>query len=563
MSQPSDSFDAFSLKSEIFQAVNELGFKEPTPVQAATIPQLLQGRDVIGLAQTGTGKTAAFSLPILNNIDWNSRETQVLIQAPTRELAQQVAEAMASFAKHIAKVRVVAIYGGDSYTRQIKDLKRGAQIVVGTPGRTIDHLERGHLKLDNVTHFVLDEADEMLRMGFIEDIETILSKVPAEAQKALFSATMPKPIHTIAKKYLQDPVDIAIKSSGSKHENIEQHYCLVNHQRKQGFLQQFFAGVEFSRTIVFVRTKALTEDVAAALNEAKLSALAIHGDMPQAMRLKAIDRFKAGKATILCATDVAARGLDIEDVDWVINMDVPFDVETYTHRIGRTGRAGRKGSSLTLLTPREKFFLKQINRKFKNALTEYEPPSIETINAKRVDAYCDRVLEILNHDGKKRQQFDEIVRRIQAASQADVAEIAAAIAVMHDQKSPLFLKAEKQQPRENKRAQFGKGERFDGKRQQRTKFAKPNGKFGKRSGKQSDCKMEQYKLDVGKAHGVRAGNIVGAIANEAGLDSSYIDGLKIHDQTSTVYLPEGMPKNIMQTLKKAWVCGRQLNIAKS
>ncbi|WED43652.1 DEAD/DEAH box helicase [Legionella cardiaca] len=550
MTQELLNFSALNLSATLLKALEDMKFKTPSPVQAQTIPLLLQGRDVIAQAQTGTGKTAAFALPILQRLSAKSQATQALILAPTRELAIQVAEQFELLSAH-SNVSVSVLCGGQDYRRQLKQLREGAQIVVGTPGRILDHIDRGTLQLGNLTTFVLDEADEMLRMGFIEDVETILAKLPAEKQIALFSATMPSRIRHIANSYLNNPESVEIRAETATVKAIEQRFLFASGAQKPDALLRILAVEEYQGVIVFVRTKSSTEDVAQSLQQQGYRAMAIHGDITQALREKVIAQFRQGSIDILVATDVAARGLDVERVTHVINYDVPHDCETYVHRIGRTGRAGRSGVTVLFVTPKEARILNTIERHTRQRIEKIVVPNDHAIQMARQERFMANIKMRLQHEHLPSYQY--LVEEFLKQNQVSAVDVAAALALMLNQdkpwkrelpKPPRVAREARVQERDNNNFKSGRGQKSDrGRKQFR-----------------DDYPQELFRLDVGRVHGVKPGNIVGAIANEAGLESRYITGLKIHEDHSTVRLPQGMSKKIFQDLNGAWVCGRQLKL---
>ncbi|KAF1711226.1 ATP-dependent RNA helicase [Pseudoxanthomonas kalamensis DSM 18571] len=565
-------FADLGLAAPVQQAVTELGYESPSPIQMATIPALLAGRDVLGQAQTGTGKTAAFALPVLSGLDLSRTLPQALVLAPTRELAIQVAEAFQRYAARLPGFHVVPIYGGQSYGPQLHSLRRGAHVVVGTPGRVIDHLNRGSLDLSGLTTLVLDEADEMLRMGFIDDVETVLKKVPESRQVALFSATMPKQIHRIAQTYLRDPVEVTIAAKTTTATNIRQRYWFGSGMHKLEALTRILEAEPFDAMIVFARTKAATEELAGKLQARGLAAAAINGDMQQAQREKTIGQLKDGKLDVLVATDVAARGLDVERISHVLNYDIPYDTESYVHRIGRTGRAGRSGEAILFVTPREKGMLRAIERATRQPIEEMSLPSAEAVNDRRVARFLGRISEALA-DGDT-AEFRPLIETYEREHDVPAVEIAAALARLLQGDAPLLLppdsprasrKPEVRETREGERpAPRARAEaRPPRPREDRDqaptrapRFDKPD----KPPRGAPEIGMESFRIEVGHAHGVKPSNIVGAIANEAGLESRYIGRIDIHDDHSVLDLPEGMPKETLLHLKKVWVAGQQLRI---
>ncbi|MEL1265144.1 DEAD/DEAH box helicase [Pseudoxanthomonas putridarboris] len=573
-------FADLNLPATVMAAIAEVGYETPSPIQAATIPAMLAGRDVLGTAQTGTGKTAAFALPVLANIDMQAGKPQALVLAPTRELAIQVAEAFQKYAGKIPGFHVLPIYGGQSYHPQLHALKRGVHVVVGTPGRVIDHLERGSLDLSGLTTLVLDEADEMLRMGFIDDVETVLKKTPETRQVALFSATMPPAIRRIAQTYLKDPVEVNIASKTTTSANIRQRYWWVSGMHKLDALTRILEVEPFDGMIVFARTKAATEELADKLQARGLAAAAINGDMQQAAREKTIQQLKDGKLDILVATDVAARGLDVERVSHVLNYDIPYDTESYVHRIGRTGRAGRSGEAILFVTPREKGMLRAIERATRQPIEEMQLPSVEAVNDRRVERFLSRITDTLA--AGKAGEFRALIERYEREQNVPAVDIAAALAQLVQGDTPLLLSQDRA-PRERpvggasaptgkygrsgnvgaeapptRSARFDKPERP---RIERPDFDRPRADKPPRGA--PEVGMESYRIEVGHAHGVKPANIVGAIANEAGLESRYIGRIDIHDDYTVLDLPEGMPREVLTHLKKVWVSGQQLRIHKA
>lgn len=548
MNQETNSFASLGLSQALLKALEDLQYINPSPIQQQTIPWLLQGKDLIGQAQTGTGKTAAFALPVLQMLAPQQPDTQALVLAPTRELAIQVAEQFERLSAYQNGTRIAVLCGGQEYRPQLKKLKEGAQVVVGTPGRILDHLERGSLSLANLKTFILDEADEMLRMGFIEDVETILAKLPAAKQMALFSATMPSRIRQIANQYLKNPVSIEIRMETATVKSIEQRFLFAQQAQKPEALLRVLAVEAYQSVIVFVRTKTSADIVAELLQQYGHRAMAIHGDLTQALRERIISQFKQGTIDILVATDVAARGLDVDRVTHVINYDIAQDCETYVHRIGRTGRAGRSGVAVLFVTPKEGRLLNLIERHTRQRIQKIAMPSDQAIHAARKERFLSEISARLQHENKPAYQ-KMLEEYLKDNPHVSALEVAAALALQLNQDksfySQLAFSASPEPVTEGHKKKRGKHE-FKKEKEPRASHA--------------DYPRELYRLDVGRVHGVKAGNIVGAIANEAGLQSRYITELKIHDHYSTVCLPSGMPKDIMRELNKAWVCGRQLNL---
>ena len=548
---PNIRFSDLALPEPLMRALADVGYESPSPIQAATIPPLLQGRDVLGQAQTGTGKTAAFALPILAQLDASARKPQALVLAPTRELAIQVAEAFQTYSKHLPGFQVLPVYGGQGYGQQLSALRRGVQVVVGTPGRVIDHLERGTLDLSELRCLVLDEADEMLRMGFIDDVETVLKKTPETRQVALFSATMPAQIKRIAQTYLKDPVEVSIKATTTTATSIRQRYWMVSGLHKLDALTRILEAEPFDAMIVFARTKLGTEELADKLAARGLAAAAINGDLEQKQRERIIAQLKDGRIDVLVATDVAARGLDVERISHVLNYDIPYDTESYVHRIGRTGRAGRSGEAILFVTPRERGMLRAIERATRQPIEQMELPSVEAVNERRVAKFMERIGSGLQADDLG--QYRELVERYESEHDVPAIEIAAALARQLQGDTPLLLEPPKERP---KPARFERPEQAD----RPARRPRPAQEIGTRP---PEVGMETFRIEAGHAHGVQPGNIVGAIANEADLESRYIGRIDIRDDYSLVDLPEGMPREILEHLKKVRVGGQQLRMRRA
>jgi len=576
--QPQIVFEDLNIAAPLLQSVKELGYETPSPIQAETIPLLLEGKDVIGQAQTGTGKTGAFALPLLSNIDLSQKLPQVLVLAPTRELAIQVAEAFQTYARHMKGFHVLPIYGGQSYDIQLRQLKRGVHVVVGTPGRVMDHMRRKTLNLTNLKALVLDEADEMLRMGFIDDVKWVLEQTPAERQIALFSATMPSVIRRIAEQHLNNPTQVTIKVKEATAETIRQRYWMVSGRNKLDALTRILEAEAFDAVIIFVRTKTATEDLAEKLEARGYSATALNGDIAQKQRENTVNRLKKGHLDIIVATDVAARGLDVQRVSHVINYDVPHDTESYIHRIGRTGRAGREGDAILFISPREKRMLFAIERATRKTIEKFEMPTTDIINDKRIAEYKQRITETLE-SGEGLELFAEIVEQYRQEHNVPANEIAAALAKMVQGDTPLLLKDQPQRKERAERPERGqrserpqrsdRNPRFDAPEDKRRSTRNPadnqyedddiKSRRESPRGPKLEQGMERFRLDVGEVHGVKPGNIVGAIANEIGLESEFIGRVQILDDYSIVDLPDGMPKAIFSDLKKIQVCGQRLN----
>jgi ATP-dependent RNA helicase DeaD len=582
-------FGDLGLPEPLLAALAEVGYESPSPIQAATIPALLAGRDVLGTAQTGTGKTAAFALPVLANLDLSKGKPQALVLAPTRELAIQVAEAFQRYATKMPGFHVLPIYGGQGYGPQLAALRRGVHVVVGTPGRVIDHLNRGSLDLSELKCLVLDEADEMLRMGFIDDVEAVLKKTPPTRQVALFSATMPAPIRRIAQTYLNEPAEVNIAAKTTTSANIRQRYWFVSGMHKLDALTRIIEAEPFDAMIVFARTKAGTEELAQKLQARGQAAAAINGDLQQQQRERIIQQLKDGKLDVLVATDVAARGLDVERISHVLNYDIPYGTESYVHRIGRTGRAGRSGEAILFVTPREKGMLRAIERATRQPIEEMRLPSVEAVNDRRVAKFFERISGALEAGGL--ESYRDLVARYAGEHGLPESEVAAALAKLLQGDTPLLLEANDPPPRaprfEREPREGGRDDRRpprpprDGEgfapRPPRAHDGEPaahpprayDAEYGTRAPRAAkpprsapDAGMETYRVEVGHVHGVKPGNIVGAIANEAGLESRYIGRIDIHEDHSILDLPEGMPPEIMSHLQKAWVVGQQLRISR-
>ena len=627
------SFNDLKLPQPLLDALRDVGYETPSPIQAATIPPLLEGRDLVGQAQTGTGKPAAFALPVLARVDVSRPHTQALVLAPTRELAIQVAEAFQKYATKLPGFHVLPIYGGQPYGAQLHGLKRGAHVVVGTPGRVIDHLERKTLDLSQLTTLVLDEADEMLRMGFIDDVKTVLEKTPETRQVALFSATMPPVIRKIAQTYLRDPAEVTIAAKTTTAANIRQRYWLVSgHHNKIDALTRILEAEAFDAMIVFTRTKQATEELAEKLEARGFSAAAINGDIAQAQRERTVQRLKDGQLDILVATDVAARGLDVERISHVLNFDIPYDTESYVHRIGRTGRAGRNGDAILFVAPRERGMLRAIERATRQTIESMNLPSVEAVNDRRVAKFMERIEEMLTEGGL--EQFEDLIARYESEHEVTALQIAAALAKLVQGRKPLLMPPDPE-PRFGQRDERPRRAHDDPRpqwnpestpRPQRSLRGKPEVRDHRMKPAPTHQPMERqhaptpfqnpgeavapaprppreeraapparsqveefrseapalrerprresrerapeegmltYRVEVGHQHSVKPANIVGAIANEAGLDSKHIGRIEILDDHTMIDLPAGMPDDVFKHLKKVWVSGQQLRITRS
>jgi ATP-dependent RNA helicase DeaD len=569
-------FRDLALGEPLLRALDEVGYESPSPIQAQTIPPLLEGRDVLGQAQTGTGKTAAFALPALNRTDLFHAVPQTLVLAPTRELAIQVAEAFQKYATHLAGFRVLPIYGGQSYEPQLKGLRRGIHVVVGTPGRVVDHIKRGTLKLDALRMLVLDEADEMLRMGFIDDVEWVLQQTPPTRQVALFSATMPSQIRRVAQAHLKDPVEIHVKAKTTTAANIRQRWWMVAGANKLEGLTRILEAETFDGMIIFARTKIATTELAEKLEARGFNAAALNGDLDQKSRERTIGRLRDGSLDILVATDVAARGLDVERISHVLNYDIPTDTESYVHRIGRTGRAGRSGEAILFVAPREQHLLRAIERATRQRIDQMSLPTDEALQDRRAQRFRQSILDVLASPGAQ-AELDRLQQAIEsmqtdqgiaasriAAALAHVAQTGGRIPPAPDEASTKPVRAAPKEPvavpappppaaivpsphpvKERPSARPERPER------------RP------RKDKDDDQDMETFRVEVGAQHGLKAGNLMGAIANEAGLDGAYIGKIDIRDDHSLVDLPAGMPRGIFRDLQKVWVAGRQLRISRT
>ncbi|BBM27274.1 ATP-dependent RNA helicase DeaD [Enterobacter hormaechei] len=564
MAEFETTFADLGLKAPILEALNDLGYEKPSPIQAECIPHLLSGRDVLGMAQTGSGKTAAFSLPLLNNIDPDLRAPQILVLAPTRELAVQVAEAMTEFSKHMRGVNVVALYGGQRYDVQLRALRQGPQIVVGTPGRLLDHLKRGTLDLSKLSGLVLDEADEMLRMGFIEDVETIMAQIPEGHQTALFSATMPEAIRRITRRFMKEPQEVRIQSSVTTRPDISQSYWSVYGMRKNEALVRFLEAEDFDAAIIFVRTKNATLEVAEALERSGYNSAALNGDMNQALREQTLERLKDGRLDILIATDVAARGLDVERISLVVNYDIPMDSESYVHRIGRTGRAGRAGRALLFVENRERRLLRNIERTMKLTIPEAELPNAELLGKRRLEKFAAKVQQQL--ESSDLDQYRALLSQIQPVAEGeelDMETLAAALLKMAQGERSLIVPPDA--PMRPKREFRDRDDRFErrGDRNDRG----PRGDRPERGGedrprreRRDAGEMELYRIEVGRDDGVEVRHIVGAIANEGDISSRYIGNIKLFGSHSTIELPKGMPGEVLQHFTRTRILNKPMNM---
>ena len=564
-------FASLGISAPVLKAVQQLGYEQPSPVQEASIPILLEGKNLLGTAQTGTGKTAAFALPFLSKLDEKQKTPQVLVLTPTRELAIQVAEAFQSYAKHIKGFHVLPIYGGADIGGQLRGLKRGAQVVVGTPGRMLDHLRRRSLDLSQIKGLILDEADEMLRMGFIDDVETILAKTPPECQRTLFSATMPPAIKRVADKYLGDAEVVSIENKTKTVERIAQSHLMVKGHQKMDALTRILDVEQFDGMIIFVRTKSSTLEIAEKLEARGFSSAALNGDLTQTVRERTINRLKKGQLDIVVATDVAARGLDVERISHVINYDVPYDNESYVHRIGRTGRAGREGKAIMFVTQKETRMLRSIEKSTRQPISSFNLPSNEEVIGQRVEQFKEQLVGMCK--STKLDKFHSLVKEVAAEHDIDMTLLAAALAFEAQKERPLFPKMvaidtprASNKDRSNERKPRERNERND--RSDRSERQRPDrapkaarDKAPMTDNEGNDVAMITYRIEVGRNDDVSPKNIVGAIANEAQIDAQFIGHIKLHDNHSTVDLPEGMPKELFDHLYKVRVCQKPLKIS--
>jgi len=550
MTETKMTFKDLGLPEFILNAVSDLGFETPSPIQQICIPHLLEGRDVLGMAQTGSGKTAAFSLPILAQIDPTEKHPQLLVMAPTRELAIQVADACEQFVKYAKGINIVTLYGGQRYDIQLRALKQGAQVVVGTPGRILDHLRRGTLSLAELKAIVLDEADEMLRMGFIDDVETVMAELPEHHQTALFSATMPEPIRRITKRFMKDPQEVKIKATQQSAPDIAQSCWYVHGFRKNDALLRFLEVEDFDAAIIFTRTKTGTLDVTELLEKHGFRAAALNGDMTQQLREQTLDRLRSGSLDIVVATDVAARGIDIERISLVVNYDIPLDAESYVHRIGRTGRAGRSGRALLFVEPRERRLLRNVEHLIKKNIEEVELPNHEVLQACRRKKFKDKITTQLEHHDL--ELYRELLEDMFTADQSQE-DIAAAMMMLLQGKQKLILPPD---PVVDKKARRDRNERGD--RRENPRSAE---RRGERKGYGNSQPMDLYRIEVGRGDGVEVRHIVGAIANEGDINSRYIGHIKLYDDYSTIELPQGMPKELLQQFAKTRVLNKQMRMS--
>ena len=590
----STDFTELGISAPVLKAVQQLGYEQPSPVQAQSIPILLEGKNLLGTAQTGTGKTAAFALPFLSKLDEKQKTPQILVLTPTRELAIQVAEAFQSYAKYIKGFHVLPIYGGADIGSQLRGLKRGAQVVVGTPGRMLDHLRRRSLDLSEVKGLILDEADEMLRMGFIDDVETILSKTPDHCQRALFSATMPPAIRRVSQKYLGDAETVSIVNKTKTVERIEQQYVTCKSHQKMDALTRVLEVEAFDGMIIFVRTKSSTVDIAERLEARGFSSAALNGDLSQALRERTINRLKKGQVDIVVATDVAARGLDVERISHVINYDIPYDNESYVHRIGRTGRAGREGKAILFITPKENRMLRSIEKSTRQVIKPMAMPSNEEVSGQRIQQFTEQLMKTMALP--KLDKFRSLVQQLADENELDMGDIAAALAFENQKERPLFPKLEtivapnsrdrdggsgrdrnrdrgdrnrdrSDRNKDRSERKEHRGQRAENRdtrgehRNERSERPQREARARDADANRDGIPMVTYRLEVGNNDKITPSNIVGAIANEADIESRFIGEIKLHDEYSTVDLPQGMPTELLNHLKKVRVCAKPMRIS--
>jgi len=547
------TFADLGLGDGVMKALKDVGYETPSAIQAATIPPLLAGRDVLGVAQTGTGKTAAFALPILDRLDLSQKSPQALVLAPTRELALQVCEAFERYSAHLRGVHVLPVYGGQGYGTQLSALRRGVHVVVGTPGRIMDHLDKGTLDLSQLKYLVLDEADEMLKMGFAEDVETILADTPDDKQIALFSATMPAQIRRISGKYLRDPAEITVTSKTTTSANTTQRYLMVAYPQKIDALTRILEVENFEGMIVFVRTKNETETLAEKLRARGYSATAISGDVPQAQRERTVEQLKNGKLDILVATDVAARGLDVDRISHVINYDIPIDTESYVHRIGRTGRAGRSGAAISFVTPRERRLLDQIERATRQPMVEMRMPSVDDVNTTRLARFDDAITAALQNEPLLKD-FRDIVEHYVNHHDIVESDVAAALAIVAQGDTPLLLSPDDPRfartPREPREAREGRTFKDD----------RPNRPDRERRPRNPGVALASYRIEVGKRQRVEPRQIVGALANEGGFSREDFGHIDIRPDFSLVELPANLPSDVFDRLASTRISGKLIEI---
>ncbi len=553
-SQKEKGFKSFGFSDALLNTLSKKGYEEPSPIQKASIPELMLGRDLVGQAQTGTGKTAAFALPLIERIKTSEKLPQVLVLAPTRELAMQVAESFKAYATGHPNLRILAVYGGADFRPQIHTLKKGVEIIVGTPGRVMDHMRQGTLNTSNLKSLVLDEADEMLRMGFIDDVEWILNQLPVERQLILFSATMPPEIRRLSKSYLNEPAEITIKVKSKEAQLIRQRYIVLQNSYKIEVLKRVLEAVSGEGVIIFARTKAITLTISEVLEASGYEVAVLNGDVPQNQRERTVDRLRNGGINVLVATDVAARGLDVDRIGLVINYDMPFDTEAYVHRIGRTGRAGRTGEAILFINQREKRFITNLERAVKQTIEQMEIPNNEFINKTRIEKLKERLTSSALNERTNEEETELLENMIESISiELKISPQKVALAAMSLAIGPAPLLSRENEDwikRSTMRSRNGerRGDRAGSSRRMSNEFSRSNEK------------MEKFRVEVGYQDHVKPGNLVGAIANESGLKGRMIGRIQIFENHSFIDLPKGMPKDIFENLKKVKVMNKALKI---
>ncbi len=549
----SSGFSGFGFSGALLKTLEEKGYKEPSPIQKAAIPELMLGRDLVGQAQTGTGKTAAFALPLLERLEGRSNLPRVLVLAPTRELAMQVADSFKAYAAGHPHLNVLAIYGGSDFRSQIHALKRGVDVVVGTPGRVMDHMRQGTLNTSGLRSLVLDEADEMLRMGFIDDVEWILEQLPEERQVVLFSATMPNEIRRLSKRYLSEPAEITIKTKDREAKRIRHRSITLQNAHKLEALNRVLEAVTGEGVIIFARTKAITLTVAESLEASGHDVAVLNGDVPQNQRERTVDRLRKGTVNILVATDVAARGLDVDRIGLVINYDMPFDSEAYVHRIGRTGRAGRTGEAILFITPRERRFVGNLERAVGQAIEPMDIPSNAQINESRLNRLRSRLSQAASAESNEETSLlQELIERVGQENELSMEQLAVAALKLAVGDQPLLVQGDEGWLKTPARA-----DRRDDRRDPRGR------RRVDRESRPPEDNMMRYRVEVGYRDRVKPGNLVGAIANESGLQGRMIGRIQIFDSHSLVDLPKGMPEDVYNALRKLKVMNRELQITQA
>ena len=558
--EATSGFDGFGFSEALLKTLAEKGYKEPSPIQAATFPELMLGRDLVGQAQTGTGKTAAFALPLLERLEKDASKPQALVLAPTRELAMQVADSFKAYSAGHPHLKVLAIYGGSDFRSQINTLKRGVDVVVGTPGRVMDHMRQGTLDTSGLRSLVLDEADEMLRMGFIDDVEWILDQLPEERQVVLFSATMPSEIRRLSKRYLREPAEITIKTKDKEARRIRQRCITLQNSHKLEALNRVLEAVTGEGVIIFARTKAITLNVSESLEAAGHDVAVLNGDVPQNQRERTVERLRKGTVNILVATDVAARGLDVDRIGLVINYDMPFDSEAYVHRIGRTGRAGRSGEAILFVTPRERRFVNNLERAVGQAIEPMAIPSNAEINQSRLDKLRQRLTDAATAESAQSDEavlLQELLQRVAQEHDLEPSRLALAALTLAVGDGPLLVQGDESWL-QNSARQGQRFERRDGRfsdRGERGDRRRPE-----RASRPPEENMERFRVEVGHRDRVKPGNLVGAIANESGLQGRMIGRIQIFESHSFVDLPKGMPQDVFNSLQRLKVMNRELQI---